>query len=116
MTSARRSRSADSPPQSQNSAESPEAFSPTDFFVAEASQPPEYAQTSSFAEMDAMGLGIDGGGDPRMYADVLAMFNDGSADADAGHMFGPGATSPGGAVGVGVASGEYDAHGNGAFD
>ncbi|KAJ7220789.1 fungal-specific transcription factor domain-containing protein [Mycena pura] len=115
LTAARRSRSSESPPQSQNSAESPEAFSPTDFFVAETSQPPEYGQTS-FPEMDAMGLGIDGGGDPRMYADVLAMFNDGSADADAGHMFGPGATSPGGAVGVGVTSGEYDAHGNGAFD
>ncbi|KAJ7028846.1 fungal-specific transcription factor domain-containing protein, partial [Mycena alexandri] len=80
-TAARRSRSSESP--SQKSGSSPEAFSPSDFFTADP-QPPEYAQ--AFPEMGGMAMGVDGG-DPRMYEEVLAMFNDGAADA--AHMFSP---------------------------
>ncbi|KAF7369274.1 P-type phospholipid transporter [Mycena venus] len=88
---ARRSRSAESP--SQKSGSSPEGFSPSDFM--QQSSTPEYAQ--GFPEMDTMGMGVGvGGGDPRMYADVLAMFNDGAADG--GHMFPPS---------------DYDGQGNG---
>ncbi|KAF7303862.1 P-type phospholipid transporter [Mycena indigotica] len=82
----RRSRSEESPSH-HSSGESPEAFSPTDFFTAEAAQPPDYAQT--FPEMDGAGLGLGSpGGDPRMYVDVLAMFNDGASDVGGGLMFG----------------------------
>jgi len=83
-SAARRSRSAESPSQKSGSgsSRSPEAFSPSDFL--QQTSTPEYAQ--GFPEMDAMGLGV-GGGDPRMYAEVLAMFNDGAADG--AHMFSP---------------------------
>ncbi|KAF7313955.1 P-type phospholipid transporter [Mycena chlorophos] len=47
-------------------------------------RPPDYAQT--FPEMDGLGLGSPD--DPRMYADVLAMFNDGASDVGGGLMFG----------------------------
>ncbi|KAJ7779119.1 fungal-specific transcription factor domain-containing protein [Mycena metata] len=77
-TAARRSLSAESP--SQKSGSSPEAFSPSEFFTADA-QPPEYAQA-----FPGMAMGVDGG-DPRMYAEVLAMFDDSGADAP--HMFSP---------------------------
>ncbi|KAJ7724329.1 fungal-specific transcription factor domain-containing protein [Mycena maculata] len=77
-SAARRSRSSESP--SQKSGSSPEAFSPADFFAE--TQPPEYTQT--FPEMGVMGMD---GGDARMYAEVLAMFDDGPGAGDAGHMF-----------------------------
>ncbi|KAF8176363.1 fungal-specific transcription factor domain-containing protein [Mycena galopus ATCC 62051] len=76
---------------SGNSGSSPEAFSPSDFLQQRAT--PEYAQ--GFPEMDGMGIGMAGGGgegenggDARMFAEVLAMFNDGSPDAGA-HLFSP---------------------------
>ncbi|KAJ7445972.1 fungal-specific transcription factor domain-containing protein [Mycena galericulata] len=113
-SAARRSRSAgadaDSPAQSQQSggsSRSPEAFSPSDFFAEQ--QPPDYAQT--FPEMDGMGMdvgvgvgGVGVGGDPRMYADVLAMFSD--SPGDAGQMFSPSeyAQGPGEGPGFGVGS------------
>ncbi|KAJ6607680.1 fungal-specific transcription factor domain-containing protein [Mycena sp. CBHHK59/15] len=85
-TAARRSRSAESPSQKSGSSQSPEAFSPSDFFTTDPQPPapaPEYGQQqTSFPDMDAMGMN----GDPRMYAEVLAMFGDGAAD---GHMFSP---------------------------
>ncbi|KAK7052056.1 putative transcriptional regulatory protein C3C7.04 [Favolaschia claudopus] len=72
-SAARRSRSAESP--SQKSGSSPEAFSPSDFLQQRAT--PEYVGAGAGGfEMDALGLG----GDPRMYADVLALFNDGPTD------------------------------------
>ncbi|KAJ7303777.1 fungal-specific transcription factor domain-containing protein [Mycena albidolilacea] len=88
----RSSQSSESP--HTTSGGSPEAFSPSDFLQQRAT--PEYAQ-QGFSEMDTMGLGVGvGGGDPRMYAEVLAMFNDGAADG--AHMFSPT---------------EYDAQGHG---
>ncbi|KAJ7054209.1 fungal-specific transcription factor domain-containing protein [Mycena amicta] len=90
----RRSRSEESP--SQRSGDSPESFSPTEFFVTEAAQPPDYSQT--FPELDTIQVGP---GDSRMYADVLAMFNDGAADVGGGHLFG----SP--------IPGDFDVAGNG---
>ncbi|KAF7324592.1 P-type phospholipid transporter [Mycena kentingensis (nom. inval.)] len=94
-----RSRSEDSPSQrSVGSTGSPEAsvgaeaFSPTDFFVAEAAQPPDYAQTfPEIGGVDALGLGSP---DPRMFADVLAMFNDGAGDIGAGQLFSAGSPGP----------------------
>ncbi|KAJ7256231.1 fungal-specific transcription factor domain-containing protein [Mycena haematopus] len=101
-SAARRSKSAeDDHDLSQHSGSSPEAFSPSDFLQQRAT--PEYAQ--GFTEMDTMGMGPAGGGvggnggDARMFAEVLAMFNDGPADGAHG-LFSPG---------------EYDAQGHGAF-
>ncbi|KAJ7607206.1 fungal-specific transcription factor domain-containing protein [Roridomyces roridus] len=82
-----RSSSAENSPShnSGGSSHSPEAFSPSDFFVSDP-QPGEYGATS-FSEID--GLVNGGGGDARMYAEVLAMFNDGSTDGGGHAMFSP---------------------------
>ncbi|KAJ7182904.1 fungal-specific transcription factor domain-containing protein [Mycena crocata] len=84
---ARRSRSAESPAQKSTGSRSPEAFSPSDFFATSpnAGGEGEYGGAgqqgqpqTGFPEMDALGLGLGGGGgDPRMYAEVMAMFADG---------------------------------------
>ncbi|KAJ7677809.1 fungal-specific transcription factor domain-containing protein [Mycena polygramma] len=113
---ARRSRSADTDNQSQsqhnrpspqNSGSShspgPEAFSPSDFFADPSSPQQGGEYGTGFGEMDAamgMGMGVGAvgvGADPRMYAEVMALFGD-SADGGAGGgqpMFSPGDYDPG---------------------
>ncbi|KAJ7176876.1 fungal-specific transcription factor domain-containing protein [Mycena filopes] len=108
-TAARRSRSVETTarsPSSQKSgsSRSPEAFSPSDFFTTDAGPPPEYgSQGFPEMEMGGMGVGVDGG-DPRMYAEVLAMFDDAAGangGVDAGHMFSPAGYPDNGAFGGG---------------
>ncbi|KAF7377418.1 putative transcriptional regulatory protein C3C7.04 [Mycena sanguinolenta] len=98
-SAARRSKSAEDGV-SQHSGSSPEAFSPSDFLQQRAT--PEYVQ--GFSEMDTMGIGAGvpggNGGDARMFAEVLAMFNDSPSDGP--HHF--------------LSPSEYDTQGHGGVD
>ncbi|KAJ7489047.1 fungal-specific transcription factor domain-containing protein [Mycena latifolia] len=123
-SSAARSASPKSPPpkSASGSGGSPEAFSPSDFLNAQGpGQGGEYGQQQGFGEMEMegpgqggaraqfgeleLGIGMDGG-DPRMYAEVLALFGEGAGVG--GGLGGLGGGGPGEGAHV---FGDYDLRG-----